>query len=439
MLDQKAQELAESMATMCEYFGVRLKDVALAALQKSEEINPENQKRLEALLNEFKHPILTNPAVQAEAEQVVTQSLPAPPAEEQRSSLSVQDLKLQYSIATAALEQVNQLQAIVNKQYPQIMKLLLCYSGQKSVELCDAIETRVSGRETDYNLERINIGESAYESEVKRLIENNQSNRAMWVIITDGNLDLKQRQTFSGIPAFDKIILPLDWRKPSGFVNGIFNEIESRVSIRKGLSPKDDTDGIQIDYTKMSYDTVAQHLAHACGKHLIQRISRNLVQENSSVVSKNSKLLQALVGGGMVQPPIMGNPPSGEADVVASLKIAWDAYLYPKCEPLSIDGEQHIKLRGVATWESLFTLFYATFVYCGFQKLIVKAEDKNKIVISFRPKEAHSDDYSQPTANVTKSDEFDVVFDQLIQKAQKQSKFLELSKDKFSITITIQK
>jgi hypothetical protein len=376
-------------------------------------------------------------AVQAVAEQLVTQLLPAPLSDQQRSTLSVQDLSQQAANLTAALEQVRQLQAIRNKQHPQIMKLLLCHSGQKSAELCDAIETRVSGRETDYNLERINIGESADESEVKRLIENNQSNQAMWVIISDDELDLKQRQTFSGIPAFDKIILPLDRRKPSGYVNGIVKEIGSRVNIRKGLSQKDDTDGIQIDYTEMSYDTIAEYLAHACRKHLIQRISRNLVQENSSVVSKNSKLLQTLVGGGMVQPPIMGYPPSRKVDVVASLRIAWDTYLYPKDEPLSIDGEQHIELGGLATWESLFTLFYATFVYSGFQKLSVKAEDKNKIVISFRPKEAHSDEYSQPAATVPKSDDFDVIFDQLIQKAQEQSRIFEISKDKFSITITI--
>jgi hypothetical protein len=133
----------------------------------------------------------------------------------------------------------------------------------------------------------------------------------------------------------------------------------------------------------------------------------------------------------------MGYPPSRKVDVVASLRIAWDTYLYPKDEPLSIDGEQHIELGGLATWESLFTLFYATFVYSGFQKLSVKAEDKNKIVISFRPKEAHSDEYSQPAATVPKSDDFDVIFDQLIQKAQEQSRIFEISKDKFSITITI--
>jgi hypothetical protein len=63
MLDPKQiEKAAEAMQNICEMAKVSLEEVALAALQKSQGIKPE---QLKALLKEFKHPILTNPAVKA--------------------------------------------------------------------------------------------------------------------------------------------------------------------------------------------------------------------------------------------------------------------------------------------------------------------------------------------------------------------------------------
>lgn len=56
-------------------------------------------------------------AVQVAAEQVVTQVLPAPLSEEQRSSLSVQDLLQQATNLTTAIQKATQLQAIINEDH----------------------------------------------------------------------------------------------------------------------------------------------------------------------------------------------------------------------------------------------------------------------------------------------------------------------------------
>jgi hypothetical protein len=64
-------------------------------------------------------------AVKAEAEQVVAQLLPAPVTEEQRSALSLQDLRLQAINLTTALEKATRLLAIANEEYPANVKSAL--------------------------------------------------------------------------------------------------------------------------------------------------------------------------------------------------------------------------------------------------------------------------------------------------------------------------
>jgi hypothetical protein len=321
------------------------------------------------------------------------------------------------------------------------MKLLLCHLGPKSNQLCNEIKDKFQGLEQDYQSDIIPTEGSAEGIErLDNLIKNTQSNQAIWVIIIDGNLDAAKLQRFSGISSFSKIIQALDERKnPSGFVRGIVHEIKSRVAIRENALQNSHFNCFNLNYGEMTYETIAEHLANACRKQLIRRISRNLANESAkgfpAEIPKNSRLLQALVG--MLQPPIMGTPSSGKTDVIACLKIAWDAYLYPKAEEPKIAAGTRFHLK-IATWESLFTLFYATFVYSDSRKFKVEIEDTNRIVILFEPGETYRDEKSQPMESIAKSGDFDSeAFVQLFNSGETPHKFFQLSKDQNSNTITI--
>lgn len=318
------------------------------------------------------------------------------------------------------------------------VRLFLCHSGEQSAQLCNDIQSHFQGA---YDWEKISIEEPEKGIDsLDRLIETTQSYQAILVILIDEKNNVPKLQRFSRISSFCKIIQALDGGKnPSGFVRGIVNEIESRVEIQKNALTDTRFDSIQFDDEKMPYETIAEHLANACRKQLIRRISRNLVEENArsvpAQITKNSRLLQALVG--RLQPPIMGTPSSGKTDVIACLKIAWDAYLYPKVEKPPIAEGPRFNLKN-ATWESLFTLFYATFVYSDSRKLKVKIEDANRIVISFEPAESYPDQKSQLSESVAKSGDFDTkAFDQLFNSGETTHKFFQLSKDQNSNVITI--
>jgi hypothetical protein len=64
-------------------------------------------------------------AVKTQAEQVCLQALPPPLTEEQRSSLSTQDCREQIATLETAISKVEQLQRIVNEEFPANVKAAL--------------------------------------------------------------------------------------------------------------------------------------------------------------------------------------------------------------------------------------------------------------------------------------------------------------------------
>jgi hypothetical protein len=320
------------------------------------------------------------------------------------------------------------------------LSLLLCHAGEKSAEICDQVAIHFNAQ-TENSAKTINIQEflTRTDSTPKDIVSDTSSNDAIWLVISDEKLSAKHLRRFSEISSFNKIFQALPGVDDySGLVAGIISEIESRTKIQQSQTEISH----QIQYEEMPYDRIAENVAIGCRRHLIKKISRivkNPKDETTPVKKipvKNSKLLQALVG--LMQPPKKGTPVSGMTDVGVCLSIARDAYMFPEHDDSShIGGEGGNPTNYAnANWESLFTLFYASFVRSGHAKSNLNI-DKDTITIKFEGKTENNSCNSEESTTEDQDLDFFKAFDGLLAKANDESNFLRATKNMTSPDLTL--
>jgi hypothetical protein len=290
-----------------------------------------------------------------------------------------------------------------------MMRLFLCYDGEKSEEICNAVAGSSALGVSKNQLDVIPIANGDTE-QIQNAMKADENNEAVWLIASDNPLPMSLKRKFLKA-SMGKIFALCNEEGSAQLIPRILEEIYARKKLlddrKVNLQRKEpSTEGADL-----TYNALAETLATSCRHNLIIEIG-NLLSEDKQPPT-NRRLCQSMVA--LLKPPLPGVPVSGSVDVGVCLHIARDVYQHPNLAdhypPIEQNNEKKITNTN---WESLFTLFYASFIYSGTTDIAISA-DTNDIVVSFKKKNTDN-------SGVIESDVRNT-FDKLIARAEQHSGF----------------
>jgi hypothetical protein len=304
------------------------------------------------------------------------------------------------------------------------MKLFLCYQGQRSEKVCKFVAVCPDLNFLKNQVELIPIDTSNPE-QIRKKIKETKELETVWVFASDEPLPMALKREF-----FQRSKGKIFCNCGDGEIEGLAANIV--VEIRKWERRLMDFQAPEnlTDYIEPSYEDLAGTLATNCRYNLVIEIDRLLSQSLGSANKKNRYLCQSMVA--LLQPPLPGVPVSGSVDVGVCLHIAREVFQqtdqldqYP---PIEKNNESKI---ANTNWESLFTLFYASFIYSGTSDITMSNSGvTSDIVVTFKKT------IGRPPGGV-ESNVRDT-FDKLIKKAEKDSGFWKAVNDDEKLVIYLQ-
>lgn len=289
------------------------------------------------------------------------------------------------------------------------MKLFLCYDGEKSKGICNSVadSSKLEFSRDERDIIPIDDGDT---EQIQTAMKADEDDEAVWLIASDNPLPVSLKRKFLKT-SLGKIFIHCNEEVTEELVPRFLDEIHSRKRLLVERNLNSQKSEPSAEGVGLSYEDLAETLATTCRHKLIIEIGDLLSQEAQSYT--NRRLCQSMVA--LLQPPLPGVPVSGSVDIGVCLHIAREVYLHPNSTDHYAPIEQNSEKKIANTnWESLFTLFYASFIYSGSTAIAISA-NTDDIVVTFHKNKNDSSGVIESDVRRT--------FDDLIEKAEQHSGF----------------